>query len=115
MTKTIQVHIGTPEDMGQRFVEAWQRAEQSQAVSETHVTFCDLKTMLAVLTPKRLDLLKYIRHNEVQNINVLAINLHRDYRNVYNDVKELTKFGLVSRTSEKVFAPYAEIDAKFVL
>ena len=71
--------------------------------------------MIAVLTQNRLDLLKYVLHHEVPNINVIAINHHRDYRNVYNDVKELTKIVLVSRTSEKVFAPYAEIDAKFVL
>ena len=112
---TINVHVGTLEDMGQRFVEAWNRAERGEEVSETHVTFHDLPSLLAALTPKRLDLLRYVRHHQVRTIKALAADLHRDYKNVHKDVEELTKLGLISRTADQVVAPYGEVEAKFVL
>ena len=58
MSDNVRVHIGSPEDMGRRFVDAWRRAERGEAVSETNVTFRDLETLLTALTPKRLHLLR---------------------------------------------------------
>lgn len=31
MTDKLRLHISTPEDMGQRFVDAWKRAERGGA------------------------------------------------------------------------------------
>jgi predicted transcriptional regulator len=115
MSENVRVHIGTPEDMGQRFAGAWNRAERGEAVDETNVTFRDLETMLAALTPKRLQLLRYVRHHEVRNVKALAAGLQRNYKNVHKDVEELSKLGLLSRTTDRVVAPYAEVDARFVL
>jgi len=115
MTDNIRVHVGAPEDMGRRFVEAWRRAECGETAGETNITFQDLETLLAALTPKRLHLLRYVRHHEVRNIKALAAELHRDYKNVHKDVAELTKLGLLTRTGDRVLAPYAEVDARFVL
>ncbi len=115
MSDNIIVHIGTPEDMGRRFIDAWHRAERGEAVSETNITFRDLETLLAALTPKRLHLLRYVRHHQVRSVKALAAALHRNYKNVYKDVEELTKLGLLSRTPDLVVAPYAEVDARFVL
>ncbi|MBI2236167.1 MAG: hypothetical protein HYU60_04310 [Magnetospirillum sp.] len=115
MSDTVKVHVGTLEDMGQRLIDAWHRAERGEAVNETHITFHDLPALLAALTPKRLDLLRYVRHHQVRNVKALAADLHRDYKNVHKDVEELAKLGLLSRTPEQVVAPYAEVDARFVL
>lgn len=115
MSNTVNVHVGTLEDMGQRFTDAWHRAERGEAVGETHITFHDLPALLAALTPKRLDLLRYVRHHEVRTIKALAAELRRDYKNVHKDVEELTKLGLLARTPGQVVAPYAEVDARFVL
>lgn len=41
----VQVHVGSLEGMGRRFVDAWQRAERGKMVRETHVTFLDLVAM----------------------------------------------------------------------
>lgn len=111
----IQVHVGTPEDMGKRFVNAWHRAEQGEAVNQTNITFPDLEALLSALTPKRLHLLRYVRHHQVRNVKALAADLHRDYKNVHNDVEVLSRLGLLARTPESVTAPYAEVDARFVL
>ena len=115
MTETLRVHIGTLEDMGHRFVEAWKGAEQGKAVSEVNVTFRDLATLLTTLTPKRLDLLRHVRHHQVPTIKALATDLHRNYRNVHKDVETLAKMGLLSRTPSQVVVPYAKIEARFLL
>ncbi|MDO8605740.1 MAG: hypothetical protein Q7R40_04330 [Phaeospirillum sp.] len=111
----IQVHVGTPEDMGRRFIDAWKRAECDEAVSETNLTFRDLETLLAALTPKRLHLLRHVRHHQIPSIKALAAELHRNYKNVHTDVEALTRLGLLTRTPDRVVAPYAEVDARFVL
>jgi predicted transcriptional regulator len=115
MSDNVKIHIGIPEDMGRRFVDAWHRAERGEIVDETNITFRDLETLLTALTPKRLHLLRYVRHHEVRNIRALAAGLRRNYKNVHKDVDELTKLGLLSRTPDQVVAPYAEVDARFVL
>ena len=71
--------------------------------------------LLAALTPKRLHLLHYVRRHQVRNVRALATGLGRNYKNVHKDVEELTKLGLLSRTPDQVVAPYAEVNAGFVL
>jgi len=115
MSDKVKVHVGTLEDMGQRFIDAWHRAERGETVNETHVTFHDLPVLLKALTPKRLDLLRYVRHHQVRTVKALAADLRRDYKNVHKDVEELTKLGLLSRMPDRVVAPYGEVDARFVL
>jgi predicted transcriptional regulator len=115
MTGNIRAHIGGPVDMGRRFVDAWHRAELGETVDETNVTFRDLEALLTALTPKRLHLLRYVRHHQVRNVSALAASLGRNYKNVHKDVEELTKLGLLARTADRVVAPYAEVDARLVL
>lgn len=71
--------------------------------------------MTAALTPKRLHLLRYVRHHQVRTVRSLAADLHRDDENVHTDVEALVKLGLLCRTPGEVVAPYAEVDARFVL
>ena len=115
MSDDVQLHIGTPDDMGRRFVDAWHRAERGEAVDETHVTFFDLEALLTALTPKRLMLLRHVRRNAVANVRALAVALGRDYKNVHTDVEELTHLGLLVRTADGVVAPYGTVDARLVL
>ncbi len=115
MSESVKIHIGTPEDMGRRFIDAWHRAERGEKVDETHITFCDLESLLAALTPKRLHLLRYVRHNRVRNVKALADDLQRDYKNVHKDVEELTKIGLLAKTKECVIAPFAQVIASVLL
>lgn len=111
----VKVHIGAPEEMGRRFVDAWKRAEAGDAVDESHLTFPDLEALLGALTPKRLHLLRHVRHHPAPSIKALAADLRRDYKNVHRDVDTLTRLGLLARTAQGVVAPYAAVDARFVL
>ena len=45
----VQVHIGSLDDMADRFTSAWNRASKGAKVDETHLTFVDVQTMLDAL------------------------------------------------------------------
>jgi len=47
------------------------------------------------LSPRRVELLEYLMNNEVKSIRTLAEALHRNYKNVYDDMTALSKYGLV--------------------
>ncbi len=42
MSRKVNEHVGTLEDMGRRFVSAWRRLENGEKVRERHRTFEDL-------------------------------------------------------------------------
>jgi hypothetical protein len=69
----LQVHVGGLAQMGQRFVDAWQRAETGcLKAPERHLTFGDLPALLAVLTPKRWELLRALRARGASSVRALA-------------------------------------------
>jgi predicted transcriptional regulator len=109
------VHVGGARDMGQRFSEAFRRAAAGEDFEEQHVTFLSLEEMLSALTPKRLELLRYLRKNEVDSIKALAQELGRDYKRVHEDVKILETAGLIVREAGRFGAPWAEIAAEVAL
>ena len=115
MPKTAQLHVGSLKDMGNRFVDAWHRAEKGDVVNEAHVTFLDLETMLSALSPRRLDLLKYVRQHGATNVRELATKIDRDYKNVHDDVVALEAVGLLLREGRKIIAPWDEVQASVAL
>ncbi|MCK5291646.1 MAG: hypothetical protein KAR39_06490 [Thermoplasmata archaeon] len=56
----------------------------------------DSSNIFGDLTPKRLELLEHIRTQDVRSIKDLAHELERNYKNVYDDLKALEDWGLVS-------------------
>ena len=60
MNKDIRIEIRGEEESAQEFVKAWRRAEAGEPVEEPveRLYFQDLGTLLQVLTPRRLELLK---------------------------------------------------------
>ena len=111
----VQVHVGSLEGMGRRFVDAWQRAERGKMVRETHVTFLDLAAMQATLTPRRLELLRHVRQHGATSTRALAGALGRDYKNVHQDVAALEVAGLLMREGRKLIAPWDEVQASVLL
>lgn len=109
------IHIGTesPEKGFDRFVEAWQQAEKGErAKPEVHLYFEDLSMLLAVITPRRLEVLKTLRQLGPMSVRALATNLERDYKNVHSDCRALEETGLLERSAEgKLQAPWDVIDA----
>lgn len=115
MSKRVKVHVGTLEDMGQRFVSAWHRLEKGEKIRERHLTFPDLPALLNALTPKRLELLRDVHKNPAPSVKALAERLGRDYKRVHEDVETLTASGLLSRENGTLSAPYDAITAEMRL
>lgn len=111
MTGTVNLQGGSVEEMGKRFVGAWRRLERGEAVCETHLTFFDLETMIATLSPKRLALLRHVRQHPAATIAALARTLGRDYKRVHEDVTALVHAGLLLRDEHGISAPYNSVQA----
>lgn len=115
MSKKVELHVGTLEEMGARFVRAWRRLEAGERVRETHLTFPDLESLLSTLTPKRLELLRDLHREPAPSVKALARRLRRDYKRVHEDVETLAEAGLLRRDDGRVSAPYAAIRAELRL
>jgi hypothetical protein len=48
-----------------------------------------------IMSPKRMEMLEYLIANEVNSIRALAGALHRNYKNVYDDLKAMSKYELI--------------------
>jgi predicted transcriptional regulator len=115
MNKRIKVNVGTLDDMGRRFVNAWHRLEGGEKVREKHLTFPDLAAMLNALSPKRLELLRALHDQPARSVKALADRLGRDYKRVHQDVETLAASGLLRREKSGLSAPYDAIAAEMRL
>lgn len=110
--KNIKVAIGSRQDMAKEFITAWHQAEAGQSLkqAEEKIFFKDERALFKVLTPKRCELLRYVHEHGKTAILALAKQLKRDYRNVYQDVKELSQAGLmVKDTAGEYSVPWGTI------
>jgi len=58
-------------------------------------TVFDTPDVFRALTPRRVEMLEYLRHADVGSIKDLAARLRRDYKNTYDDLAALQAWGLV--------------------
>lgn len=96
---TITLHSGSIEEMGKRFIGAWNGALAGDAKEISRITILDLESFATALTPRRLELLKALRSNGPSSVRALAFALKRDYKSVHRDVELLIGAGLVTRTA----------------
>lgn len=111
MSEIVQLHVGSIDEMGKRFVGAWHRLERGEAAQETHLTFFSLEAMVSTLSPKRLELLKRVRQHPTNTVADLAKTLGRDYKRVHDDVSALARAGLIVRDENGIRAPYDSVQA----
>ncbi len=116
MTTKVSVHVGEgSEASGQRFIDAWHRAERGEAGAESHLSFESWELLARTLTPRRLALLRHIHRHPATSIAALARMVGRDYKRVHEDVERLTAAGLLERSEGQVRADYDEIRATIAL
>ena len=107
--KGITLHVGENFDaVARRVANAWHRAERGEDVHEHHVTFASWEALSSVMTKKRYELLRYVRHHPVRSVAALARNIGRDYKRVHQDVEALTEIGLIER-GHGLRAPFDQI------
>lgn len=69
-----------------------------------------------VLSPRRVEMLEYLARNETPSIKRLAERLHRNYKNVYDDLRSLAKYELVElRTEGRALKPFSVISSLEVI
>ena len=107
--KGITLHVGEHFDtVARRVANAWHRAERGEDVHEHHVTFASWEAISSVMTKKRYELLRYVRHHPVPSVAALARDIGRDYKRVHEDVVALTGIGLIER-NHGLRAPFDQI------
>ena len=73
----------------------WKALREEPGALEERTVF-DTPDVFRALTPKRVEMLEFLRHSEVGSIKDLAIRLRRDYKNTYDDLAALEGWGLVA-------------------
>jgi predicted transcriptional regulator len=106
---------GMEDEASRRFIGAWHRAERGDTFQERHLAFESWDALARVLTGKRMELLRYVRHHNVTSIRSLASALDRDYSNVHADVKALAAAGLLDATPKGVRADYDAIETRIAI
>ena|SRR5579862_2648129 len=103
------------EEASRRFVDAWHRAERGEIFHDRHLAFESWDALARVLTGKRMELLRYVRHHKVASVRALAKALGRDYSNVHADVRALTAAGLLEAAEDGLRADYDAIETKIAI
>ena len=114
-----RIHVGTesPDRGFDRFKDAWRRADHGELrESEVHLNYEDISMLLAVLTPRRLEILKVLRQQGPLSVRALASTIGRDYKNVHTDCRALETADLLERAEDGTLcAPWDVIDAHLSL
>ncbi len=111
----VEIKIGgSLEEMGERFIKAWHRAEAGDATPTVPVvTFETWGAFLATFSDARLALLRSLAEaGPAPSIRALAGTLGRDYRRVHDDVTALAAAGLIGREGTSVTLAAAGAEAR---
>ena len=118
MKKQLSISIKGTGESAKEFVEAWRRAEQGKRAEQPieRLYFEDLATMLKILTPRRLEVLKVVHEIGPVSVRALAGRMKRDYKNVHHDLQVMERVGLVTRSPDgRLTAPWKKIVAEIAL
>ncbi len=107
--KTLYVEVMNSREALKRFARAWKGAVAGKQAEAT-IGLGSIAELTALLSPKRMELLRHVVQHPRLSIRALAQGLGRDYKNVHTDVSELEARHLLSRDSAGlVTAPYDEL------
>lgn len=72
--------------------------------------FTNESTLFAALTPKRMELMRFLKKHGPLSHRQLAIKLNRAYANVHDDVKQLLLLELIRKNADqKLIVPWDEL------
>lgn len=98
MTENVQIVVGgSLESDADAFVDAWERAERDEQVSERVLSFESWESLTAVMTGERYRLWRHLHAHPEPSVSALARALGRQYRRVHADVAALENAGLLAR------------------
>ena len=114
----LQVKVGEPiEKSLAGFGEALEAAQAGKEVEPYFgIGFQTMSQFGEVFTPKRWELVEFLKAEGPLTIYALAKRLSRHYRNVHKDVTALIEWLVIEKDeSGKVFVPWDEIDVRWPL
>ncbi|MFX1802954.1 hypothetical protein PWR66_04710 [Paraburkholderia sp. A1RO-5] len=97
------------------FARAFDRAAAGEDIEERPVTFMSFEEMTAALTPRRIELLRYLHREEAESVMALVRALKRDYKRVHEDVATVGAAGLIVREGGRLRAPWDTLSAELTL
>ncbi|MBI3563570.1 MAG: hypothetical protein HY079_00065 [Elusimicrobia bacterium] len=93
--KTLEIQIKSREQADAEFAAAYKSGKARKGAAKAGVFFTSLEAVRALLTDKRMELLRLIREHSPRSINRLASIAGRDFKNVHTDIMLLKRYGLV--------------------
>lgn len=95
--KNVTIGIKSIEEVMEGAKEVMKKLERGEKVSKKKhgIYFESLKVMRKAITPERVKILKIIRGKHPESIYELAKLLHRNLKNVSDDVHYLADLGLI--------------------
>lgn len=109
----LRIQVGESlDDLTAGVADAWHRMQRGEHVQERHVSFGAWEDLVAVMSPKRLELLRHVHKAPAKSIRALAQALSRDYRRVHDDVDALVSAGLLDRGEDGLSTDYDSFHAE---
>lgn len=107
--KKLFVEVMSSGEALKRFSQAWKGASARKTQDAT-IGVGSIAELTALLSPKRMELLRHVAQNPGLSIRALAGALRRDYKNVHTDVCELEARHLLERDEAGLIkAPFDEL------
>jgi predicted transcriptional regulator len=107
--KTLYVEVMSSGEALKRLSRAWKSASSGK-VTDATIGLGSIAELTALLSPKRMELLRHVAQSPGLSIRGLAQALGRDYKNVHTDVSDLEARHLLERDDDGlVTAPYDEL------
>ena len=98
-------------------LEACKKAKRGLPFGPVHrIDFTDQAALFGTLSPKRMELLRYLRQSGAMSARQLSKNLGRDYKNIQGDIKLLSRLELIVANEEgRYIVPWDDISIELAL
>ncbi len=115
--RTIVIGISTFDDVLQDTLAACKKAKRGESFGAVdRIDFPDEAMLWSTLSPKRMELLRYLRKYGPMSGRQLAKKLDRDQKNIYTDIKLLSRLELLNVNEDGKYAvPWDDITINLAL
>ena len=109
--RKLVIGVRSLEEMGRDFISTWKRAEKGLPIdSNQHLYFATITELWKKLTPRRMELVYFLRKHGSMSIRQAAKLLNRDYKDVHSDVQSLLPIDLLVKGEDGLIsAPWDSI------
>lgn len=115
--RTIVIGVASFDEVVRDIIDACKKAKRRQpAGAVDRIDFPDEATLWSTLSPKRMEVLRYLRQHGPMSGRQLARELERDQKNIYTDIKMLSRLELLHVTDDgKYLVPWDDITIQLEL